>query len=495
MKPMTISKLLMGTAVLAAVAFTSVADATSPDPSLDISRLSGEDLLVNLDLETEADANLEHEIGEADKWGYFSRRRRAPPAKQCYLKKTNGKDSGTKSKMKQRLDERRKGCVGYFTSAKPNAKSKRGCNIFGVVDSGFLGVNFRVTKKRCFKYCKSENPKIPDENACKDGCNYMRCHDKKQRDRGCKYSNPAWTNGALNMPTECKSGEEEEANAEVSERWGKRRRRWFAKLVGTPSPTWPKQGKNIKHISLSKKKRKYGQQEDEANLDLEEDAVCAIKACPPKCSLQNIKVGEEENVDQDVEADLQTMQKFGFVKKAVKAVVQWIKKKVCIPDAACISANQKCQATLDKLHASLKQLTSALAAAAAKASAAKGSSAAAAALAAQLDKQTAALKEVLKADTEAMEAAETEMTALKGQADQASADAKTANAALAAAVAKHAALVKVHQKSKQAALDAAAKAAGANSSAAKAAAAYKAAVAAHTDTAGKKAKVAAQLGM
>merc|ERR1712100_619796 len=95
----------------------------------------------------------------------------------------------------------------------------------------------------------------------------MRCHDKKQRDRGCKYSNPAWTNGALNMPTECKSGEEEEANAEVSERWGKRRRRWFAKLVGTPSPTWPKQGKNIKHISLSKKKRKYGQQEDEANLE------------------------------------------------------------------------------------------------------------------------------------------------------------------------------------------------------------------------------------
>jgi hypothetical protein len=259
--------------------------------------------------------------------------------------------------------------------------------------------------------------------------------------------------------------------------------------------TKPKNGWLSKSVKKAIKAKQAKRAKKELNLDVSEDAVCAIKACPPKCSLQNIKVGEEENVDQDVEADLQTMQKFGFVKKAVKAVVQWIKKKVCVPDAACISANQKCQATLDKLHASLNKLTSALAAAAAKASAAKGSSAAAAALAAQLDKQTAALKEVLKADTEAMEAAETEMTALKGQADQASADAKTANGALAAAVAKHAALVKVHQKSKQAALDAAAKAAGANSSAAKAAAAYKAAVAAHTDTAGQKAKVAAQLGM
>jgi hypothetical protein len=224
------------------------------------------------------------------------------------------------------------------------------------------------------------------------------------------------------------------------------------------------------------------------------EAVCAIKACPPKCSLQNVKVGEE-NVDQDVETDLQAMQKFGFVKKAAKSVIQWIKKKVCVPDATCISANQKCQATLDKLHASLNQLTSELAAAAEKASAAKGSSAAADAVAAKLDQQTAALQAVLTADTEAMEAAETEMTALGGQADQAAADAKSAKAALEAAVAKHAALVKVHQKSKQAALDAAAKAAGANSAAAKAAAEYKAAVEAHTDKAGEKAKVAAQLGM
>jgi hypothetical protein len=204
---MTISK-LCATAVLAAVVFTSVADATFSAPSRDISQLSGEDLMVNLDLETEAEAeaNLENEIGEADEWGIF-KSKKAPPAKQCYLKTTNGKNSGSKSKMKQRLDERRKGCVGYFTSAKPNAKSKRGCNIFGVVDSGFLGANFQVTKKRCFKYCKSENPKIADENTCKDGCNYMRCSDTKHKDRGCQYSNPKWTNGKLDFPTECKEEE------------------------------------------------------------------------------------------------------------------------------------------------------------------------------------------------------------------------------------------------------------------------------------------------
>merc|ERR1719199_481868 len=92
-----ISKLLLVTAVLAAVAFTNAADATSPDPSLDhtelsaqlsgedlLAQLSGEDLL-NLDLETKAEpeVDLEDEIGEADEWGVFKKKKKtaSPPVK------------------------------------------------------------------------------------------------------------------------------------------------------------------------------------------------------------------------------------------------------------------------------------------------------------------------------------------------------------------------------------------------------------------------------
>merc|ERR1719199_1706247 len=96
-----ISKLLLVTAVLAAVAFTNAADATSPDPSLDhtelsaqlsgedlLAQLSGEDLL-NLDLETKAepDLDLEDEIGEADEWGVFKKKKSGKKYKKVIGKK------------------------------------------------------------------------------------------------------------------------------------------------------------------------------------------------------------------------------------------------------------------------------------------------------------------------------------------------------------------------------------------------------------------------
>jgi hypothetical protein len=391
------------------------------------------------------EAQIGAEDTEGNLWGALTRRRRraSPPPPSCPATEVKGKNDKIGQKLKEESEQRLPGCL-----LQPEPAFLDGCKLWNPPQIGTTTTD-KILWSKCNKKCAATYDKDFDgKDMCKLGCSYMRCKtssDKtavEMRARGCQYRN------VTTRPEGCKEG----------------------------GSVW-------------------GAEDDFVNeIGLDEDAVCTIKACPPKCALQNVKVGEE-NVDQDVETDLQTMQKFGFVKKAVKVVAQWIKKKVCIPDATCLSANQKCQATLNKLHASLNQLTSELAAAAAKASAAKGSSAAAAAVAAKLDKQTAALNEVLAADTEAMEAAETEMTALGGQADQAAADAKSAKAALGTAVAKHAALVKVHQKSKQAALDAAAKAAGANSTAAKAAAAYKAAVAAHTDKAGEKAKVAAQLGM
>merc|ERR1711939_1061134 len=135
-----------------------------------------------------------------------------------------------------------------------------------------------------------------------------------------------------------------------------------------------------------------------------------------------------------------------------------------------------------------------VAALAGKAKAAGASSSAKAALSKKLAALAAAAKKANLADAAALAGAEKAVGVATAQAKQDAADAAKSKAAQAAAVAKYNAMLAAHKKSKQAALDAAAKASGAKSAAAKAAAAYAAAVKAHKDKSSAHAAVISKLG-
>ena len=162
------------------------------------------------------------------------------------------------------------------------------------------------------------------------------------------------------------------------------------------------------------------------------------------------------------------------MKKAVKvpSFKSWFPpKKVCTKDAACVAANAKCGKTLATLHEQLGTLTAAADAAGKAKDAAKGDAAKVATAA----KAAAALAESMKAtaaaDASAMQASVTEIAHLRVQAAMDKEDSAASQKALMTAMTNHKMLVQAHQKSKLLAVQAAARALGAESNAAKAAAA------------------------
>jgi len=225
-------------------------------------------------------------------------------------------------------------------------------------------------------------------------------------------------------------------------------------------------------------------------LETEADAVCAIKACPNICHIRNV-IGEENDLENDMESEIE----FGILKKAVKSAVKYVQQKICKPDPSCLAANAKCQKTLAALKAQAAQLAKEVAALANKAKAAGASSSTKAALAKKLAALAAAAKKDAAADEASLAAALKQVGVATAQAKQDAADAAKAKAAQAEAASKYNAVLAEHKKSKQAALDAAAKASGAHSAAAKAADAYRAAVKAHKDKASAHQSVINKLGM
>merc|ERR1712216_505328 len=132
MNRMAMSKVFVATAVLAAIVFTSVADASDPSP-LD---MLSEDFL-NVDLETdtgtEKEVNLETEIGEKDDESVSGKRRRraiTQATKKAACIDDDGATFGNGAGNCRNLRERKAKGVNVSSNCKAQAGSycRKTCN-------------------------------------------------------------------------------------------------------------------------------------------------------------------------------------------------------------------------------------------------------------------------------------------------------------------------------------------------------------------------------